>query len=49
MKSNLKLSGFPEKNVTVKIYEKGMHNEAYWRALFPEFLTIMFPAEKAEK
>ena len=46
MPDNLKKIGYPEDKVTLKIYDKGMHNEAYWRAVFPEFLKIMFTNKK---
>lgn len=38
MADNLKKVGYTDKDYVVKIYEKGLHNEKYWRALFPEFL-----------
>ena len=38
MPANLKTVGYTEKDYTLKIYDKGLHNEKYWRAVFPEFL-----------
>ena len=31
-------TGLPEENIVFYEYDKGMHNEAYWRAIFPEVL-----------
>lgn len=38
MPANLKTAGYTNKDSILKIYDKGLHNEKYWRALFPEFL-----------
>ena len=43
MPSNLKKIGYPEDKIVVKVYDKGLHKEMYWRAVFPEFLKYMFP------
>ncbi|MBQ3417442.1 MAG: alpha/beta hydrolase [Ruminococcus sp.] len=43
MPDNLKKIGYPEDKIVVKVYDKGMHNEMHWRAVFPEFLKYMFP------
>ena len=42
MVDNLKKVGYKDKDITLRIYKKGMHNEKYWRAIFPEFLKIFF-------
>ena len=38
MPSNLKKVGYTDKNYALKLYDKGLHTEKYWRAVFPEFL-----------
>lgn len=38
MPKNLKQVGYKDKDYVIKLYDKGLHNEKYWRALFPEFL-----------
>ena len=48
MPENLKKIGYPEDRITVKVYDKGMHNEMHWRAVFPDFLKFMFPAVDAQ-
>ncbi|MBQ5346435.1 MAG: alpha/beta hydrolase [Ruminococcus sp.] len=40
MTDNLKKVGYGKKDYTLKLYSKGLHNEKYWRALFPEFLKL---------
>lgn len=40
MVDNLKKVGYKDKDITLRIYKKGMHNEKYWRAVFPEFLKL---------
>ena len=46
MPDNLKKIGYPEDKVVLKLYEDGLHNEMYWRAVFPDYLKYAFP--KAE-
>lgn len=46
MPENLEKINYPKDKITFKYYEKGMHNEAYWRAVFPEFLKLMFDKDK---
>lgn len=43
MPGNLRKIGYPEDKITVKIYDDGMHNEMYWRAVFPDYLKYAFP------
>lgn len=38
MPNNLKQVGYKDKDYVIKLYDKGLHNEKYWRAIFPEFL-----------
>lgn len=40
MVDNLKKVGYTDKDYVLKIYDKGLHNEKNWRALFPEFLKF---------
>lgn len=47
MPKNLKKINYPDNKITVKIYDKGLHKEIYWRAVFPEFLKYMFPQSSA--
>lgn len=49
MPENLKKIGYPEDRITVKEYDKGMHNEMHWRAVFPDFLKYMFPQSNTQK
>lgn len=42
MKDWLIDAGYPEDKIAVEIYDKGLHNERYWRAVFPEFLKYAF-------
>ncbi len=46
MVDNLKAVNYPKDKVVIKIYDKGLHNEKNWRAIFPEFLKFSFPSEK---
>ncbi len=34
-------TGIPDKNIVFRAYDEGMHNEAYWRAVFPEVLSFI--------
>ena len=43
MPDNLKKIGYPEDKVVMKLYEDGLHNEMYWRAVFPDYLKYAFP------
>ncbi len=43
MPNNLKACGYPEDKVIIKLYENGVHNEMYWRAVFPDYLKYAFP------
>lgn len=43
MPNNLKVCGYPEDKVVIKLYENGVHNEMYWRAVFPDYLKYAFP------
>lgn len=47
MPNNLKACNYPADKVVIKLYEKGVHNEMYWRAVFPDYLKYAFP--KASK
>lgn len=42
MPDTLKAAGMPEDHIVFKEYNKGVHNEMYWRAVFPDFLKYMF-------
>lgn len=42
MPDSLKKIGYPEENITQRYCDEAMHNELYWRVIFPEFLTVMF-------
>ncbi|MCH5299236.1 MAG: alpha/beta hydrolase [Ruminococcus sp.] len=44
MVNNLKEVDYPDEKVTIKIYDKGQHNERNWRMIFPEFLKFAFPS-----
>ena len=46
MPDNLKKIGYPEDKVVVKTYDDGIHNEMYWRAIFPDYLKYAFPKAK---
>ena len=43
MPNNLKACGYPDDKVVIKLYENGVHNEMYWRAVFPDYLKYAFP------
>lgn len=42
MEKWLENSGYPKDKVMFAEYDKGVHNEKYWRAVFPEFLKYAF-------
>ena len=46
MPSNLETVGYPTDKVITKIYDDGLHNEMYWRAVFSDYLKYAFPQEK---
>ena len=48
MPDNLKKIGYPEDKVILKLYDDGVHNEMYWRAIFPDYLKYAFPKGEAE-
>ena len=43
MPNNLKACRYPADKVVIKLYENGIHNEMYWRAVFPDYLKYAFP------
>ncbi len=43
MPGNLKKIGYPEDKIITKLYDDGVHNEMYWRAVFPDYLKYAFP------
>ena len=43
MPDNLKKIGYPADRIVTKIYDDGIHNEMYWRAVFPDYLKYAFP------
>ena len=47
MPDNLKKIGYPADKVTIKLYDDGVHNEMYWRAVFPDYLKYAFPKQNA--
>ena len=47
MPDNLKKIGYPEDKYVMKLYDDGLHNERYWRAVFPDYLKYAFPKQKA--
>ncbi len=47
MPDNLKKIGYPEDKVVMKLYDEGVHNEMYWRAVFPDYLKYAFPKQAA--
>ena len=49
MPDNLKKLGYPEEKVVMKLYDDGVHNEMYWRAVFPDYLKYAFPKAEAAK
>lgn len=42
MLETLKKVGYPEDKIFSCFYEDGIHNELYWRAVFPDFLKYAF-------
>lgn len=42
MTNYLQEIGYPKEKIVTKIYEEGIHNEIYWRAVFPDFLKYAF-------
>ena len=42
MKLWLENAGYPEDRIVFAEYDNGIHNEKYWRAVFPEFLKYAF-------
>ena len=42
MPDTLKKIGYPEDKVVMKLYDEGLHNEMYWRAVFPDYLKYAF-------
>lgn len=42
MQTLLENAGYPKDKVVFAGYDKGVHNEKYWRAVFPEFLKYAF-------
>ena len=43
MPDDLRAIGYPEDKVVLKLYDDGIHNEMYWRAVFPDYLKYAFP------
>ena len=41
MPSNLSKIDYPKENIYETYYDKGLHNERYWRYIFPDFLKFM--------
>ena len=48
MPDNLKKIGYPEDKIVTKLYDDGVHNEMYWRAIFPDYLQYAFPKAQAD-
>ena len=42
MPSHLEKIGYPKQNIFSTVYDKGLHNELYWRIVFPDFLKFVF-------
>lgn len=42
MPENLSKIGYPAQNIYYYTAEKALHNELYWRIIFPDFLKFMF-------
>ena len=42
MPSHLEKIGYPMQNIFSTVYDKGLHNELYWRIVFPDFLKFVF-------
>ena len=47
MPDNLATIGYPEDKIVYKEYTDGVHNEMYWRAVFPDYLKYAFPTAKS--
>lgn len=45
MPDNLHTINYPADKVITKIYPSGLHNEMFWRAVFPDYLKYAFPKE----
>ena len=43
MPDDLNKIGYPADQVVMKLYDDGLHNEMYWRAIFPDYLKYAFP------
>ena len=43
MPDTLQKIGYPEDKVVLKLSENAIHNEMYWRAVFPDYLKYAFP------
>ena len=43
MMDDLSAAGYPKDKIVKKIYDDGVHNEMYWRAVFPDYLKYAFP------
>ena len=48
MPDNLKKINYPEDKIVTKLYDDGIHNEMYWRAVFPDYLKYAFPKPQTE-
>ena len=47
MPDNLSEIGYPSDKVITKLYDDGVHNEMYWRAVFPDYLKYAFPLSES--
>lgn len=47
MPDNLKEIDYPSDKVITKLYDDGLHNEMYWRAVFPDYLKYAFPLSES--
>ena len=47
MPDNLKEINYPTDKVITKLYDDGLHNEMYWRAVFPDYLKYAFPLSES--
>ena len=45
MPKDLQNAGYPEDKVITKLYDDGVHKEAYWRAIFTDSIKYAFPKE----
>ena len=43
MPDTLKKLGYPEDKLVFKRCDTALHDESYWRAVFPDFLKYAFP------